>query len=87
MLISLVVQAAAGALGGNLAALWRRGGTHGVPVNMLLGAVGGVAGGTLLSSAIAPGVIGDGLAALLSGMLLSFGLGLLRKRQAAPTGP
>ncbi len=85
MLTSLMLQLVAGAAGGNLAALLRRGGTHGLVVNSLVGAVGGVGGGSLLGGALAPGLVGDGISAAIAGTGLSLMLGLLRKRASVPS--
>jgi hypothetical protein len=85
MATSLVIQLLAGALGGLLGPLLRRGATHGPALNAVIGAIAGVGGSSLLAGVVGRGLAGDALTASVCGAATSFAVGLLRRRRT-PTG-
>lgn len=81
MAASLVTQLLAGALGGVLGPMVRRGATHGPGLNAVMGAILGVGGSSLLGGVVGRGLAGDALTALACGAAGSLLVGLLRRRR------
>ncbi len=81
LLLQLVAGAVAGIAGGMI--LPRR--SLGPRWNAALGAVGGVAGGSLLGGVLGAGLLPMSASAALAGLLLPTGLGLLRRRKVVTT--
>ena len=81
---SLILQLAAGALGGNVGALLNKARSLGPMLNTILGAIGGVAGGQLVGPAMGGGTGATIGASAVIGALLPLIGGFLKKKPAAP---
>ncbi|MHB1298320.1 MAG: hypothetical protein ACYC0B_07315 [Gemmatimonadaceae bacterium] len=81
--ITILVQAACGAAGGNVAGMLNKGSKLGPGMNTILGAVGGIAGGMALGerlgNLIGNDATGTIAASAMIGLLLPLIGGLLRK--------
>lgn len=80
---SLILQLAAGALGGNVGALLNKARSLGPVMNTVLGAIGGVGGGQLLGPALGGGTGATVGASAVIGALLPLIGGFLKKKPAS----
>jgi uncharacterized membrane protein YeaQ/YmgE (transglycosylase-associated protein family) len=85
-LSSLAIELVTGLVGGNLAGALNKSRSLGPRLNSVLGAIGGVGGGTMLGGAFGPGATYLAATSLACGALPPLLLSLLRKR-AAPAPP
>lgn len=77
---TLLIQCVAGAFAGNLVGVLRKGRSLGPALNTVLGAIGGVAGGSLLGGVVVGGTAGMSGTAFISGGVLPIVIGWLRPR-------
>jgi hypothetical protein len=86
-IMTLVIQAVSGLVGGNVAGQVNKANSLGPMVNSVLGAIGGVGGGQLLGGALT-GLLGGNptagnvSASALVGLLLPLAAGMLKKKSA-----
>ena len=89
-LSSLLIQAVAGAVGGNLGGLLNKAKSLGPMVNTILGLIGGVGGGQLLSgtftNVLGNATAGTATASGIVGILLPLIAGMLKKKPTAACG-